>query len=163
MVRATSHTRLRAPDHHTSSTFIGGKAEPVQGRFTLCLRDQWSMWVQDGCKVLHGMEWIMFHGHLDYFSKPSLGGRSSTKPGIHGIMNAHNHWFILFYDVWGTAWIEIHWNSISLRAWSRMTSHYTLMILEVFWDGLWTPSFGLSQFHSHGSWLMCDVALRPSP
>jgi hypothetical protein len=23
----------------------------------------------------------------------------------------------------------------------------------------WTFSFGLSQFHGHGSWLMCEVAL----
>jgi hypothetical protein len=22
---------------------------------------------------LHGIEWIMFHGHLDYFQKPPLG------------------------------------------------------------------------------------------
>ena len=27
------------------------KVEPVQVRFTLRLRDQWSMWTQDGCKV----------------------------------------------------------------------------------------------------------------
>ena len=33
------------------------------------------------------------------------------------------------------------------------------MMLEVSWDGLWTPSFGLSQFHGHGSWLVCEVAL----
>ena len=34
------------------------------------------------------------------------------------------------------------------------------MILEVNWDnGLWTLSFGLSQFHGHGYWLMCEVAL----
>jgi hypothetical protein len=33
------------------------------------------------------------------------------------------------------------------------------MILEVPWDGLWTLSFGLSQFHGHGSWLVCEVAL----
>jgi hypothetical protein len=26
------------------------------------------------------------------------------------------------------------------------------MSLEVCWDGLWTLSFGLSQFHGHGSW-----------
>ena len=32
------------------------------------------------------------------------------------------------------------------------------MILEVYWDGLWTLSFGLSQFHGYGSWLMCEVA-----
>jgi hypothetical protein len=33
------------------------------------------------------------------------------------------------------------------------------MISEVCWDGLWTLSFGLSQFHGHGSWLVCEVAL----
>ena len=47
-----------------------------------------------------------------------------------------------------------------------MTSHYTwesvttLHILGVCWDGLWTLSLGLSQFHGHGTWLMCEVALR---
>ena len=34
------------------------------------------------------------------------------------------------------------------------------MILGVPWDALWTFSFGLSQFHGHGSWLVCEVALR---
>ena len=34
------------------------------------------------------------------------------------------------------------------------------MILEVCWDGLWTLSFGVSQFHGHGSRLVCEVALR---
>ena len=34
------------------------------------------------------------------------------------------------------------------------------MILEVCWDGIWTLSFGLSQFHGHGSWLVCKVAPR---
>ena len=33
------------------------------------------------------------------------------------------------------------------------------MISEVTWDGLWTLSFGLSQFHGHGSRLVCEVAL----
>jgi hypothetical protein len=33
------------------------------------------------------------------------------------------------------------------------------MILEVCWDGFRTLSFGLSQFHGHGSWLVCEVAL----
>ena len=32
------------------------------------------------------------------------------------------------------------------------------MTLEVWWDGLWTLSFGLPQFHGHGSWLVCEVA-----
>ena len=67
----------------------------------------------------------MFRGHLDYFQKPPLGGRLNTKPGDHGTLNAHDCWFILFRDVWGPAWIKFHWNSIWLRAWSHMTSHYT--------------------------------------
>jgi hypothetical protein len=39
--------------------------------------------------------------------------------------------------------------------------HY--MILEVCWDGLWTLSFGLSQSHGHGFWLMCEVAVIRGP
>ena len=33
------------------------------------------------------------------------------------------------------------------------------MILEVSWDGLWTLSFGLSQFHGRGSWVVCEPIL----
>ena len=105
------------------------KEEPVQVCFTQRLRDQRSMWMQDGCKVhmhfLHGIKWIMFHGHLDYFQKPPLGGRPHTKPGDHDTPNSHNRWFILFHRAWEPAWIEIHWNSIWLRHPSHMTSHYT--------------------------------------
>jgi hypothetical protein len=36
--------------------------------------------------------------------------------------------------------------------------HY--MILEVHWNGLCTLSFGLAQFHYHGSWLVCEVTLK---
>ena len=74
----------------------------------------------------------MFHGHLDNFQKPPLGGKSNTKPGDHGTLNTHNRWCILFHHAWGPAWIEIHWNSIRLRACSHMTSHYT-------WGSVTTP------------------------
>jgi hypothetical protein len=33
------------------------------------------------------------------------------------------------------------------------------MFLEVAWDGQRRLSFGLSQFHGHGTWLVCEVAL----
>ena len=106
------------------------KVELVQVCFTLRLRDRRSMWLQDGCEVymdsfLHGIKWIMFHGHLDYFKKPPLGGRSNTKLGYHGTPNIHNRWFILIYHVQGPAWVEIHWNNNWLRAQSHLTSHYT--------------------------------------
>ena len=101
-----------------------------------------------------------------YFRKPPLGGRSNTKPvGDHDTSNAHNCWIILFYHVWGPTWIEIHWHNIWLRIRSHMTSHYTwgsvttLHDLEVVWDGLGKLCFGLSQFHGHSSWLVCEVAL----
>ena len=49
--------------------------------------------MRDGCKVhmefLHGIKWIMFHGHLDYFQKPSLEGRLNTKTVDHGDLNVH--------------------------------------------------------------------------
>jgi hypothetical protein len=84
-----------------------------------CKMDVKSIW------ILHGIKWIIFHGHLDYFQKPPLGGRPNTKPGDHGTPNAHNRWFLLFYHVWKPAWIGIHENSIWLEARSHMTSHYT--------------------------------------
>jgi hypothetical protein len=61
---------------------------------------------------VHGIEWNMLHGHLDYFQKPPLGGRPNTKPRDHGTPNAHNRWFILFYRTRAPIGIEIHWNSI---------------------------------------------------
>ena len=38
-------------------------------------------WMESLHGFLHGIEWIMFHGHLDCFQKPSLGGRPNTKLG----------------------------------------------------------------------------------
>ena len=82
--------------------------------------------------------------------------------------NAHSRWFTLIYHVWGPAWLKTHWNSIRLRAQSHTTSHYIwgsetprlrYVISKVSWDGLWTLTIGLSQFHAHGSWLVCEVAL----
>ena len=104
------------------------KAELVQVRFTLRLRDQRSMWMQGGCKVYvdsymasNGscfmVTWAIFKNHL-------LEVGPTQQPVDHGTPNAHNCWFILFYHVWGPAWIQIPCNSIWLRAWSHMASHY---------------------------------------
>ena len=142
-MRATSHM---IPMTMTSALSLVETAEPVQVRFTLYLRDRHSMWMQGGCQSLHGflrgIKWIMFHGHLDYFQKPPLGGRPNTKPGDHGTPNTHNHWFILCYHAWRPAWIEIHWNNIiCLRAWSHMTSHRTWARDHMTW--FW-KCFGMS-------------------
>ena len=129
-LRATSHTRLIARDITFQALSLVEKAEPVQVcYFTLRLRDQRRLWMQDGCESQHGfltgIEWIMSCGHLDYFQNPPFGGRSITKLGDHGTPYTHIRWFILFYHVWGPAWIQIYWNNIWLRACSHMTSHCT--------------------------------------
>ena len=94
------------------------KRQLVQILFTLRLRDQWSMWMQYGCKVYMTLNvscfivtWTIFNIHL--------------KLGDHATPNVHNHWFIVFYHAWGPAWIGIHRNSIWWRAQSHMTSHHT--------------------------------------
>ena len=49
---------------------------------------------------------------------------------------------------WGPGQIWLH------TALESPWPHY--MVLQVSWDGLWTLSFGLSQFHGRGSWLVCE-------
>ena len=174
-LKATSHTRLRACDHYTSSTPIGGKGRAGPSLLHTALEgpteyvNPW--WMLSLHRFLRGTKWIMFHGHLDYSQTPPLGCRLNTKPlGDHGTPNASKRWLILFYHVRGPAWIEIRWISIRLRSRSHTASHYTwesvttlhYMILEVPWDGgLWTLSFGLSLSHRHGSWLVCELPSIP--
>ena len=100
---ATTHTRLRARDHYTSSTLIGGKGGAGTSSLHTTLEGpteyvnaRW-MWSLHG--FLRGIEWIVLDDHLDHFQKPLLGGRFDTKPEDHGIPNAHNRWFIIFYHV----------------------------------------------------------------
>ena len=70
------HTRDWEPVTITLQALsLVGKAEPVQVRFTLRLRDQRSMWLWDGCKVYMDtymasnescfmVTWIIFINHL---------------------------------------------------------------------------------------------------
>jgi hypothetical protein len=99
----TSHMRLIACGHCTSSTLIGGKGGAGRSSLHTTLEGpmeyvnaRW-MWSLHG--FLDGIAWIMFIGYLDYFPKPPLGGRPNIKLGDHGTPNVHNRWFILFYHV----------------------------------------------------------------
>ena len=87
------------------------KAEPVQVCFTQRLRDQRSMWIQDGCKVYMDshmaankscfmVTWTISKNHLFW-------GRPNIEPGDHGTPDAHNRCFVMFYHAWGPVWIEI--------------------------------------------------------
>ena len=134
------------------------KAEPVQVRFTLRSRDQQSMWMQDGWNMYTDsymasngscfmVTWTILKNHF-------LEGRPHTKPlGDHATPNAHNHWCILCYHVWGPAWIKIHWNSIWLRAQSHMASRYSWGSVTTLHTRLWrcvgTRAFGHFHLGSH--------------
>ena len=64
-------------------------------------------------------------------------------------------WFILFYHVWGPAWIETHCNSIWLRARSHMTSHYpwgSVTTLHKF-GGVWGQPLDTFSWALTISWL----------
>ena len=70
------------------------KAELVKVHFTLCSRDQWSKWMQDGYKVYMDSYMVSkgscVHGYLDYYQKSSLRSRPNTKPGDHGTPDTPN-------------------------------------------------------------------------
>jgi hypothetical protein len=117
---------------------------------------------------MHGIKWITFHGHLDYYQKPPLGGRLNTKPlGDHNTQIAHNHSFVLFYHVWGPAWIEIHWNSIRFRA--RPVTYGFTLHLRVrdhntwFWRCVGTMAFGHFLLALTISWSQLLACVRSSP
>jgi hypothetical protein len=67
----------------------------------------------------------MFHGHLDYFPKPPLGGRPNTKPRSHGNSKRSQPLIYSILSCVRTRINRIHWNSIWLRAQSHMASHNT--------------------------------------
>jgi hypothetical protein len=76
--RATSHTRLRARDHYTSSTLIDGKRGASPSSLNTMLEGV--------------MEYVNAKTDVD-------GGRPTTKPGDHDTLNAHHRWVILIYHV----------------------------------------------------------------
>jgi hypothetical protein len=111
--RATSNTSLRAHDHYTSSTLIGGKggAGPSSLHTTLEGPTEYvnARWMESLHELLHNIEWIMYHGHLDYFHKPSLGGRPNTKPRDHSTPNTP---ILLIYSILSRVRTRMNRNSL---------------------------------------------------
>ena len=127
------HTQDWEPMTITLQAFsLVEKAEPVVQvhYFTLRSRDQRSMWTQDRWKV-HMDSYVTSNGSC-FMVTWTIFKRHLLEVGLtqnweidHGTPNTRDRWFILFNHVRGPAWIDIHWNSIWLRARSHVTSHYT--------------------------------------
>ena len=58
----------------------------------------------------------MFRGHLDYFKYRLLEVGLTQNRETMALRMLTTIDLFLIYHVWGPAWIEIHWNSIGLRA-----------------------------------------------
>ena len=146
------------------------KEESVQVGFTLCLRDQRSMWMQDGCKVhmdayvasnraCFMVTWTIFKYYLldigPTQNMETMALWTLTTVDIFYIImceDPHEHKFIEIAFGWGPGDIWLH--TTLEGPWPNY------MILKVCWDSLWTLFFGLSQIYGHdGSWLMCEVVL----
>jgi hypothetical protein len=147
------------------------KAELFQVRLTLRLRDQQSMWMLDGCQIyIHSymaligscftVTWTIFKNRL---LEVGLTQNRETM-ALETLTTVGLLYFIMVED---PTWIEICWSSIWAR--SHMTSHYTWRSVTTPHDfgGVlgrplsWTLSFGLSQFHCHGSCLVYESGPTP--
>jgi hypothetical protein len=86
--------RLRARDHRTSRTLIGGKGGAGPSSLHTMLEGPTeyvnARWMVSLHGFLHDIEWIMFHGHLNFFQKLLSRGRPNTKLDNLGTLNAHN-------------------------------------------------------------------------
>ena len=139
------------------------------GLFTPRLRDQRSKWMQDGCTVylvsymaLNGscfmVTWTILKNH-------HLEVGLTQNQEVVALQNLTTV-DLLYFIMCDLTWLEIHWNIIWWREWSHMASHYTWGPMTTLHDfgnvsGCHVDiSFGLSRFHGHGSWLVCEVALR---
>ena len=89
-----------------SSTLIGGKGGPNPSSLHTTLErpteyvNARRMYSLHG--FLHGIKLIIFHGHLHYVQKPSVGGRSSTKLGtmaLHTLATVDLFYFIMCEDL----------------------------------------------------------------
>ena len=128
-----------------------GKAEPVQVRFTLRLRDQWSKCGKMDVKStwIHTCWYQMDHvsWSLELFKKSRLGDRPSTKLGVYDTCE-------------DPSWNGIRWNSIRLsvpvtydfkqhNTWGPLTTWHEFG--KVLGELPLETSCGLSQFHGDGS------------
>ena len=127
------HTRDWEPATITlQALLLVEKVEPVQVRFTLCSRDQCSMWMQDGCKVCMDpymasngscfmVTWTTFKNHLLEVgltqNRETLALWTLTTVGLfYFIMREHPNGkkFIKIAFRWGPGHITLY-----------TTSHYT--------------------------------------
>ena len=132
------------------------------------------MWMQDDCRVYMDSytasngSCFMVTWTMSYSQKPPLGGRPNTKPlGDHGTSSAHKpiglFYFIMCEDPHEEEFIEIAFSWGPGHIWLHTTCTWGSVTTPHDFGGvLGRPLdafFWLSEFHGHGSCLVCEVAL----
>ena len=85
------------------------KAEPVQVHFTLNLRDQQSMSMQDGCRVYMATRGLCFMVSWTIFKNHLLKAGLTQNMETMAFQTLTTIDFILFSQVWGHTWREFYW------------------------------------------------------
>jgi hypothetical protein len=103
----TRETESPWPLHFKHSHWWKRRSRSKFAPHLIALRGQRRMWMQDGCEVYMD-SYVASNGScfMVTFQKPPLGGWPNTKLRDHGTLHAHNLWFILFYHMWGSKWLQ---------------------------------------------------------
>lgn len=76
----------------TYSILIDLDVKTVSLHFTLKLEGLKDLkWMKMLYGFLHGINWMIFHGLLDFVTSPPKRVRSNTKPIEHGTPKSHNN------------------------------------------------------------------------
>ena len=126
-IRATLHMRLRACDHYTSSTLIGGKGKAGPSLLHSTLEGPMeyvnARWMSSLHGFLYGINWIMSHGYWilfkNYLLEVGLTQKHETMPLSQFLIYSILSYVRALHEL---KFIEtIFW----LRTHSHMTSHCT--------------------------------------
>ena len=168
-LRAIAHTRLRARDHCTLSTLIGGKGRAGPSSLYTMLEgtigvsdskmDVKSTW--NPSSMASNVSWSLGLFFRSRLLEVGLTQNWETM-ALRNLTTVDLLYFVMCED---PTCRESHWNNSWLRTWSHLTSHYTwqpMITLCDFGSVLGWPldtSFELPQCHGHNSWFVCEVAL----
>ena len=153
---------------HFRALSIMEKTEPLQIRFTLRLRDQWSEWIQDECKVYMDssmasngscfmVTWIIFKNHL---LEVGLTQNRKTIP-LWNLTTVDLLYFIMCED---PAWIEIieitfGWGLGHIWVHTTLRAHdHVVWSWKLSWNGV-SPKWRTHGLLNLESSLECDFLL----
>ena len=119
MLRATSHTRLKAHGHCNLRVLIGQKGgdrpSSLHTRRWRPKGPKKTSWMKSLHGVLHGGLWIRYYGHLGFLVGPPPRGESNANSG--------RPCFLLFFQTWQILW-QIPWQTNTTKQLSQIKREF---------------------------------------